>query len=317
MGLVYFPSVSYSAGVSRPRFQGVSASSGLYFNFAGGSLPSGVTFLRASTGTYYNSSGVISSASNDVARFDYNPATLALRGVLIEPQYTNLMLYSGDQTGTGWGGNNVTATAGSITSPDGLFNGTLLTATSSVTVYWQRSGIGATSGSTYSFSIYAKYGSQQWLLLSIWDGSVGHGYRFDIQNGAVGASQGTKASAPAIYSVGNGWYRISFLYSETATLSVNLAVSAPDGTVASGRTWYLFGSSFGVANSLSSYIATASSTVTRAADQLSFIIPASTNYLTYGFDDGSTQKAAVSPGAYTVPTNLSRAWIKTITGSAA
>jgi hypothetical protein len=60
-------------------------------DFTTGVLDPRVTFTRASTGTFVGSNGSIQTAAINGPRFDYNPTTLAPKGLLIEEQRTNAL----------------------------------------------------------------------------------------------------------------------------------------------------------------------------------------------------------------------------------
>lgn len=79
------------------------------------SLDSRITFTRASTATFVGSNGLIQSAAINAPRFDYNPVTLAPKGLLIEEQRINLLLNSLiDGTSLSTQGVTVTAVAHTI-----------------------------------------------------------------------------------------------------------------------------------------------------------------------------------------------------------
>src|SRR5580765_5882879 len=78
---------------------GVYTSPSLDLNFmVPGVLDPRITFTRASTATYTDMSGTIQSVAVNAPRWDYDPVTLALRGLLIEEARTNLLLQSGDMS---------------------------------------------------------------------------------------------------------------------------------------------------------------------------------------------------------------------------
>lgn len=63
--------------------------------FAYGTMPSGITVTRASSATYFDSTGTLQTASNNVGRIDYDPTTLQCLGLLVEGASMNYLLNSG------------------------------------------------------------------------------------------------------------------------------------------------------------------------------------------------------------------------------
>jgi hypothetical protein len=65
----------------------------LALDFTTASLDPRITFTRTTSAsnpaTYVNNSGIVTSATNNQPRFDYNPTTLACKGLLIEESRTN------------------------------------------------------------------------------------------------------------------------------------------------------------------------------------------------------------------------------------
>lgn len=81
------PSLSFSIPAVAQRAAGRSQLRARY-SFTTGVLPAGVTFARATTGSYRDSSGALQLAPVDVPRFDHT-TTGAIRGLLIEAAATS------------------------------------------------------------------------------------------------------------------------------------------------------------------------------------------------------------------------------------
>lgn len=74
---------------------GIVNSPDLSINFLiDGSLDSRIAFTRASTGTYIDVAGVMQTAAINTPRWDYDPVTHVLRGLLMEEARTNVLLNS-------------------------------------------------------------------------------------------------------------------------------------------------------------------------------------------------------------------------------
>jgi hypothetical protein len=212
-------------------------------------------------------------------RFDYNPANGTSRGLLIEEARTNVVLYSKTDV-SNWGTAGITVTANSATAPDGTTSATLLTGNSgSNAVIYDNAGT-STSAADYTHSIFVKSGTADWGVVSIWlgSGTAGVNVWFNAQTGAIGsnsASAGyTFVSAESV-SVGNGWFRISVTGTVTAATQY-CSVRMVDGdaafvytNVSGGQTLYIWGAQLEAGSFATSYIPTAASAVTRAADNAS------------------------------------------------
>jgi hypothetical protein len=94
---------------------------GIAFDFRAGALDPRITFTRASAAWYFDSAGNLTQAATDVPRFDYDPATLEARGLLIEGGMTNIALHSRDFTQAAWAKTNITAVL-NVTGIDGAAN---------------------------------------------------------------------------------------------------------------------------------------------------------------------------------------------------
>jgi hypothetical protein len=76
------------------------------------------SFTRASTGTYFDASGVLTTAAINGPRFDYvyNGSSWVSKGLLIEEQRTNLVQYSELVGSTGWSANSAGTTTPVVTA---------------------------------------------------------------------------------------------------------------------------------------------------------------------------------------------------------
>jgi len=152
-------------------------------DFTRGPLDARISFTRASSATYTDATGVLQSAGTNVARIDYDPATLAVRGLLIEEQRTNAATHSAATGGAaatlpaGWGvvGNDVaslTQTIVGLFTVAGVpvmrirFNGTPA-ATTTLMIHPHRglpeTGLtGLVSGSAFAVSAYIALQAGAW-----------------------------------------------------------------------------------------------------------------------------------------------------------
>jgi hypothetical protein len=219
-----------------------------------------ITFTRASSATYFNSAGVLSTAANDVARFDYDPVTLAARGLLIEEQRTNLVFPSEDFASP-WSIYNATRVADADTAPNGTLTADRIESTGAGIF---RASVGVVNATAYTYSVFLKHVSGTGIISNIGFESFGAvplpgSSSFNLLTGTV-ISNGASVTASSITSFGNGWYRMSVTVTST-DVTTTLINYAP-----AGDQFLMWGAQLEQGAFSTSYIPTTTTALTRAAD---------------------------------------------------
>jgi hypothetical protein len=248
------------------------------WNAREGGLPPGASFSRASTGWTFNSSGTLAPVSTNTARFYYEPATLQPLGYLSEMQSTNAITWSQKLTDTSWSATGVTVVDSAQASPDGTMDAATMTEDSTTTargLQWMTLNIA--SGSNYGLSVFARnISGSRWLQLSL-GGTLS--VNFNPATGAIGRTTGAGVSEAHAQQLANGWWRFSVLITANVTAGSSFRLYMVPTSSAANATSYegdgtstvaVFGAQVDTAGvGVTSYIPTAGSTVTRAADFLS------------------------------------------------
>ena len=233
-----------------------------------------ITFTRASTATRCNDKGLIETVVSGAPRIDYDPVTLACKGLLIEESRTNLLTYSAQFDNAAWTKSNCTVTANAATAPDGATTAdTLVENTSNAAHFVQQGPITTVGTTTYTASVFAKAGTRTKFEFLAYIGSVPYNIGFDLSNGTTFASTlgGNTATSYSITAVGGGWYRCKITQTADATATSYFRCALNNGTVSTytgdGTSGiYIWGAQLEAGSFPTSYIPTTSAQVTRAAD---------------------------------------------------
>ena len=232
------------------------------------------TYTSPSTKYIFNSAGIL--VPGTTLRCDYDPVTLLPKGLLIEEQRTNLFLRSAEAGNASWSKNQATITDNSLTAPDGTSEADVFTDSNGGTFAELTQSVSVTSGNTYCYSRWFKQGTRRYAYMSMAttrfpDNAEAY---FDLQTGVV-KSAGAGLVTSGIIAYPNGWYRCyivatcdstgsNIFYAYHTNTAGTSVLYTGDGTGTLG----IWGAVLEAGAFPSSYIPTAGSTVTRAADNI-------------------------------------------------
>jgi hypothetical protein len=185
-----------------------------------------ITFTRASVGGRWNASGVYEVLPNNQPRFDYDPITKVLKGLLVEEPRTNWLTYSNDLSNAAWVKVNSTLNPSSAVSPEGLLNSDMVIENTVSTNHGFSRDITVVSGLTYTVSFFIKEAGRNLVRLRLGQaggvsGTIISDANFDLNTTTF--ISGFSATSPTIVDVGSGWKRISLTaVAASATLGISV-----------------------------------------------------------------------------------------------
>ena len=158
-------------------------------------------------------------------RFDYDPVTKVSRGLLIEEQRTNLVLYSDQFDNAAWTKTRCSVTANNATSPEGVANADKLVEDGTAASTHPVSQAVTVTAAAQTASCYLKAAERTWAQINL-TGTANAFANFNLATGAIGTI-GAAATA-TITAIANGWYRCT-ITSTTAAGANTFAIYPATG----------------------------------------------------------------------------------------
>ena len=258
------------------------------------------TFVRAGAGTRVRKDGLletIGSSTDDIARLSWLNADCP--SLHIEAQRTNLQTNS--ETSTGKSLTGATLTNNQAIAPTGELKAMELKEDTSTGKhrFFTGSVLATTSGTAYTLSMFVKKQSSSRFIFINAGSFMGVSGSFNLDTQAVTGNVQLFETYP------NGWYRIGISATANATHTSGYFVQLQQGTSDASYTGdessvFVWGLQFEEGSTISSYIETEGSTVTRNADVCSVTTPTGVVRITETFADDTTNVITSIPTTYTV-----------------
>ena len=224
-------------------------------------------FTNASPSPKYvrNASGLY--VSGTTMRCDHDASGNKL-GLLIEEQRTNLLLRSAEFDNASWTKTNTTVTADQVAAPHGTISEDKVEASS--TTSERRQDVTVT-GTSATLSAFFKKGSSAtgmnvMAIRSQTGGTTLLAASLNLDTGAI--TYITGSSGAVAIDCGNGWWFFYMTATITSGHTIRSSVGNNGSAITSGAFSYIWGAQLEPGSFPTSYIPTAGSQVTRAADTI-------------------------------------------------
>ena len=220
-------------------------------------------------------------------RFDYDPVTLAPKGILIEEQRVNLVTYSEQFDNAAWSKINSTITPDATTSPDGTVDADKMIAADGIAIASCSIFSPAISKSavatTYTYTAYAKASEFNRVRLYIQDAATTANLSdviVSLVDGSITSAARTigafSSASAVVLNAGAGWWRVCLTFTSSTETALRARIYPADSVATTGNGTsgiFIYGAQLEAGAFATSYIPTVASQVTRAADQCAIVAP--------------------------------------------
>lgn len=214
------------------------------------------TFTRASAASRMTKLGALAQAAANQPRFDYDPTSIACRGLLLEPASTNNATQSEFANGL----SDVSSYSGLVTATTMAgFAGALAFGHNGSTSSWAYKIFSFAAGQAYAIAVIVEMTDG---LVPVFGSATAQAAQNDFA--LVIAGQGVAPSR--VEHMGGIRYRV---IASTVAIPTNTSYGVVKYSSNSSRTFKVVGYDLRVGTSVDSYIATTTAAVTRTADALS------------------------------------------------
>mgnify|MGYP003590115893 CR=1 FL=1 len=234
-----------------------------------------LTVARNTSATRVNSAGLIETVGNNIARLDYSNGSCP--SILVEPQRTNLNLYSEDLANAYWFKFQSSILANADISPSGDFTADKIvedTTNNFHSIFIDR--LTFSIGQSLTRSVYLKADNRSWVSLAIAESGTYYRAYFNLSNGTIGnVSSSITAS---IEQAANGYYKciITRVLTTTSPSSFAIELASDNGKniyLGNGTSGvFVWGAQLEAGSNATSYIPTTTSTVTRVEDRNNIVL---------------------------------------------
>jgi hypothetical protein len=247
----------------------------------------------------------VTSAAYYGPRRDFDGATLACKGLLVEEQRSNLLLYSNTFTNGAWSPNGIASTTADVTGPDGVANSAFtITDSNTGNLGYRLQTVTVPNNSlAYTGSVYVKKTTGASTFPGVgflYSGgtTVSAEYTLNTDTGVAVARIGNAGTSSAVVQNDGGFWRIEITATNNNTGNTSAALFVAPAVNSDGSgTWSAatigsavfygaqleVGASNAAAPFATSYIPTGSASATRNAD----VASVSTQAFPYSANEGT------------------------------